>query len=444
MRSYSLFTEATLGLIDILIIFFAIDNKLKDNEKNNFIVKSVYCLTLLVIDILSKAYSDNNLLIGIFIFISISIVFIYLHFFKVGEIYQKVYISVKYISFLIIVAYTIMMVLEMGISIYIRNNVYDIFALKIFFSIIMRSTLALITFLLLRYRKSSKRANKVNRNFISAIIMLIVCVVGTIGIKDNVFSLIFSENEIQSSKMLNIPMVICFFNIFFIAASFDYEKSVEVEMKLENEMKKYELEKKYNDEVYQIYKEMKAWRHDYRNNIQAIGSLAKCGDIEGIKNYILNLNVGLDDSERIVYTGNNIIDSILTTKILMAKSYEINFDLKIDKITKINIDNIDLSTLLANLLDNSIEACQRVNTERFVKVSIVNIKKQLIIIVENSTDGNIKYVDGKYLTSKTHGNHGIVMGQIDKIISKYNGYINREYDNVKFKTTILFSGVTVT
>ena len=255
------------------------------------------------------------------------------------------------------------------------------------------------------------------------------------------FLLSFYDNTVKSNVFFNTSIVMVIFNIFFMIVYRDYEKSIEVESRLENELKQYKLEKKYTEEVYEIYKEMKTWRHDYRNNIQAIGNLAKYGDVEGIKEYIFNLNIGLDDSECIVYTGNNVIDSILTTKILVAKSYNIKFDLRIDKIIKIHMENIDIATLLGNLLDNSIEACQRSNLERFIKLNIVNIKKQFIIILENSTDGKVKCVNGKYLTDKKSDYHGIGMSQIDKIVGKYNGYINREFDGKIFRTTILFAEI---
>lgn len=442
MRSYKVFVDILISLFYILTTFFMIDSKLKDKKENNFIVKFIYCLILLIIDALIDIYVRDIYTMSIAIITSVIVIFIYLYFFKVGRIYYKIYISVMYISFLIVITYMVMLILGFIISRYRINNSYNTFELEIFAVIIIRIILIIATFLLEWYIKGRKSSNKVSRNFFSIIIILIIGILGSYGIKEETFSVVLPTNKLESNKGLYIPMALAIFNIYFIVEFSKYEKDIEIERNLENKIKKYELQKEYNDKVYEIYKEMRAWRHDYRNNIQAIGNLAKCGDIEGIRGYILNLNIGLDNSECIVYTGNNIIDSILTTKILTARTHEISFDLKIDKIIKIDMDNMDISTLLGNLLDNAIEACQRTDEDRFIKVSMVNIKNQFIIIVENSTNGKVNCVDGKYLTSKTGGDHGIGMSQIDKVVDKYNGYINRAYDGRKFKTTIVFSGIT--
>ena len=443
MSNYGFFAEVFLNLIDILTTFFVIDKKLKDKINNNFFKKMICCLILLVIDTIGGIYDSNIYVITIIIIGTSIVMFIYLYFFKVGDMYYKIYVSVVYIALLTVVSYTAMIILGITITNYIQSHSYNIFLIQVFITITIKSTLIITAIILIYYRKRRKSANKISRSFFSIIIILLIGIVGSVGIKENIFSLTFYTHQSDSIKMLNIPMVIGIFNIFFLVVFSDYEKSVEVEVKLENEIRGYELEKKYSEEVYEIYKEMKAWRHDYRNNIQAIGNLAKYGDIDAIKEYIFNLDIGLSASECIVYTGNNIIDSILTTKILIAKSHEITFDLKIDKINQVNMDNIDISTLLGNLLDNSIEACQRIGENRFIKVTIVNIKKQFIIIVENSTDGKVKYINEKYITSKKSGYHGIGMGQIDRVVNKYKGYINRECSGNIFKTTVVFTEIVI-
>lgn len=435
--------EMLLNLIDVLTTFFVIDKKLKDKNENNFFVKFICCLILLVTDTLGGR-NDKSILGIIILVISVSTVtFTYLYFFKIGDMHYKIYVSVVYIVLFTIVLYTTMIILAILVTNYMQNYSYNTFLMQIFITITIKSTLIITAIILTYHRKRRKSANKISRSFFSIVIILLVGIVGSVGIKENIFSLVFYMNQSNTIKMLNIPMAIGIFNIFFLAVFSDYEKSVEVEVKLENEIRGYELEKKYSEEVYEIYKEMKAWRHDYRNNIQAIGNLAKYGDIDAIKEYIFNLDIGLTNSECIVYTGNNIIDSILTTKILIAKSHEITFDLKIDKMNQVNMDNIDISTLLGNLLDNSIEACQRIGENRFIKVTIVNIKKQFIIIIENSTDGKVKYINEKYITSKKSGYHGIGMGQIDRVVNKYKGYINRECSGNIFKTTVVFTEIVI-
>ena len=95
MNSYGFWATIFLNLIDILILFFIINIKLRDNNENNLFIKTTYCLTLLVIDTIGGIY-DNNIYVIIIMIISVSLItYMYLYFYKVGEISYKVYIDRK-------------------------------------------------------------------------------------------------------------------------------------------------------------------------------------------------------------------------------------------------------------------------------------------------------------------------------------------------------------
>lgn len=86
-----------------------------------------------------------------------------------------------------------------------------------------------------------------------------------------------------------------------------------------------DLIKKHCDEVQNIYKTMRGWRHDYHNHIQALLVLS---DNEQTKAYLRNLNNDLTTVDTVIKTGNVMIDAILNSKLSLIKSKNIAVNAK--------------------------------------------------------------------------------------------------------------------
>ncbi len=196
------------------------------------------------------------------------------------------------------------------------------------------------------------------------------------------------------------------------------------------------IENHYN-EVENIYNQMRGWRHDYHNHIQALIALAGENNIE-IKKYLLNLNDDLTNVDYILKTGNIMVDAILNSKISLASSKEILINAKANVPQNIKILDIDLCVIIGNLIDNAITASLNLNKEdRIIRVYIGVLKNQLYISIANSTSNNIIKEGTKYISTKNKTNHGFGILRVDKIVEKYNGYTNRQNEEDFFVTEIL-------
>lgn len=67
-------------------------------------------------------------------------------------------------------------------------------------------------------------------------------------------------------------------------------------------------------EVENMYHQTRGWRHDYRNHIQVLMSLAEMGDLEAIKRYLQELNVDLNTVDTVIKTGNKMTDVTMTLR----------------------------------------------------------------------------------------------------------------------------------
>ena len=199
--------------------------------------------------------------------------------------------------------------------------------------------------------------------------------------------------------------------------------------------------KKQRDEVQNIYQTMRAWRHDYHNHMQAIKALLSMGKKEELSEYLDNLEKDLDGIDIAIRTGNVGLDAILSSKVSIARknNIEVNCTAKVPQ--DLTVSDVHLCAIVGNLMDNAIEACEKMkketpDAERFIRVYIGLFKSQLYISVINSTKESKRRRVSELVTSKL-GEHGFGLRRIDKITEKYDGYVNRKNEPGVFATEVM-------
>ncbi len=73
--------------------------------------------------------------------------------------------------------------------------------------------------------------------------------------------------------------------------------------------------------------------------------------------------------------------------------------------------------------------------DRFIRIYIDIIKKQLYISVINSMEEPVRRSGAQYLSTK-QGMHGFGLLRIDSIVARYHGYINRQSEPGVFATEV--------
>lgn len=75
-----------------------------------------------------------------------------------------------------------------------------------------------------------------------------------------------------------------------------------------------ELMETHYAEVENMYRQMRLWRHDFRNHIQAMKAYAAAGDLSSIRRYLDALDTDLATVDTVIKTGNPMTDAILKRK----------------------------------------------------------------------------------------------------------------------------------
>lgn len=195
---------------------------------------------------------------------------------------------------------------------------------------------------------------------------------------------------------------------------------------------------KHYEEVQNIYREMRGWKHDYHNHIQTMKAYRRLNEDTKLDEYLDDLDEDLTNVDTLIKSGNVMIDAILNSKLSLARSREININAKAAVPSELSISEIDLCIILGNLLDNAMEACIKLANEegRHMRVYIDIKRDQLYISVTNTSGGNTHKQNGRYTSGKGE-NHGFGLMRVDRLVDKYGGYIKRRDEEGAFSTEIL-------
>lgn len=199
-----------------------------------------------------------------------------------------------------------------------------------------------------------------------------------------------------------------------------------------------ELIETHYAEVDNMYRQIRGWRHDYRNHIQVMKAYAAQGDWDAICRYLDELDTDLNTVDAVIKTGNPMTDAILNSKISLARSkgIEVHADAHIP--VKLRLSELDLCCIIGNLFDNAIDASMGLPPEgRLIRVYMDMKNTQLYISFTNFTSGGkLQKVGKRFLSTKGEG-HGFGLVRIDAIVERLDGYISRNSEDGAFTTEIL-------
>ena len=224
-------------------------------------------------------------------------------------------------------------------------------------------------------------------------------------------------------KYLMLPTMIGLIvtTIFIIQISIsEVEKKASVEVltrQIENQVAYYEKMNKMNEAL-------RSFRHDFKNHIICIRSLLEADDVKKTLDYIDDIEEMSSSVKKQYNTGHIIIDALLNDKSENAKKWNIILNFQ-GYVPTNGISNADLCVIMANSIDNAIEACakDKSNNEKVIDVESDFRQGYFFFKISNPIFEEVVFKDkNKLVTSKKDKNHhGIGVANIMRVVSKYNG-----------------------
>jgi len=229
----------------------------------------------------------------------------------------------------------------------------------------------------------------------------------------------------------SFPFALVLLNLMSLIAYFVISISTFIKIsQLESTMQNLEQEKLYNKTLTVLHDNIRTFKHDSDNMIQALGGYIETNDMKGLKKYYSQIiktasrtnNLSLLNPSTI---NNPAIYSLLTSKYFTAKDFEIdieNFEVFVDfqELEK-HINIIELVRILGILLDNAIEAAKEAD-EKILNLSIRNEQNRNRYILRLSNTYKDKDVDTERIYEKGFSskgkNRGLGLWEVRNFIKK--------------------------
>lgn len=172
-------------------------------------------------------------------------------------------------------------------------------------------------------------------------------------------------------------------------------------------------------------------RHNMKNNLVSILAYAENGDNEKIIRFVNEImEEGGIKTSTVTNSGNIVIDSLIGYWYVEAKKVGIDFSVNLNIPMEMPFRGADICLILGNLLENAVEAAQKAEGKKYIRLHMKYDKNNLLLFVENNYKGVlVKTKDKRLKSTKTDAeNHGVGLSSVYRIAAKYHGVVTIDDD----------------
>ena len=228
-------------------------------------------------------------------------------------------------------------------------------------------------------------------------------------------SKISADNGINSGTLLLFSLLVCSFavaSILIISNIYQMRKEARDELVRQN----VEYLMSYVENARKTEQENRRIRHDLRHHDERIAAMAQEGNTEGILAY---LGQNKEASESFpAWCPNVTVNGILSSYAGKAKEADVEYIAQADTPAQSGVADVDFVAILANLLENALNACVARKSSGRIQVYNRNVGKKTVIAVSNPCSAELKLENGLPAA------RGIGIDSIISSSNRYQGEIN--------------------
>ena len=246
-----------------------------------------------------------------------------------------------------------------------------------------------------------------------------------------IFSLVFSIIFLFSLTMLHFSTSTIYNSLFdyfllltylfFSAYAFRLKSTYQEETnayRLLNQ--KLFLEQENYQDVSELHENLRQMRHDFQSHIFVMDSLLVDKKYDELHQYFIQFQNLLPDIS-LVDTGSHPLNAVINERLKFAQEHDIKMSTQISLPQDLQIDILDLCSIVNNLCSNALEASLH-STLKNIFLNIHSAQGYLSILVKNDVDYNVLEKNPGLHTSKTDKTiHGQGLKIVRKIVNKYDG-----------------------
>lgn len=235
-------------------------------------------------------------------------------------------------------------------------------------------------------------------------------------------------NQLFSHVGICVLALLCMCGIAFYLFGMD---RIDIEQR---QKEQYRAQVSFYQMLEEQYCSLERLRHDLKNHIIGLQRLIDNQEWDKMSDYLHKMADSGDIEYAEDLTGKSIVDALLYYKkssfsrlqeLLGSHNFQWECDVHIP--SDCPIADFDLCVIFGNLLDNALEACQKLpaKTNHFIKIDAHMVKKYLLIEIANSAKMTPDY------------QKGIGLRNVKDTLDKYNGTLNIHTNNNTFCISIL-------
>lgn len=182
--------------------------------------------------------------------------------------------------------------------------------------------------------------------------------------------------------------------------------------------------------------QIKILRHNMRYNVIVVSDMLAAGSSLDALEYLRSVGAKLDDVKKASYCSEPTANAILTYYIERAKSKGVKADVHFAMPENIRVDTIDFTAVVANALENAVNACTKApESKRKLRIRTTE-NKQYIMEIANNYMGDISF-DEEGLPVSAENGHGIGTRSIAAFAKKNNAVLDYDVTEEWFKLRIV-------
>ncbi|MCL2809564.1 MAG: GHKL domain-containing protein [Treponema sp.] len=184
------------------------------------------------------------------------------------------------------------------------------------------------------------------------------------------------------------------------------------------------------------YDTLRIMKHDYKFHLNTALEMLQSGDIEKSSEYLSGLKDQLTDKELPNFCENAVINSLVIDYVRRCKEIDIDINVSILIPEDFIIPNYEMCIVLGNLLENALEACQKLTINRKIELAVKPKGDQLAIMVRNTFDGKVIMDGEKFVSTKKDG--GLGLQSVNADIQRYGDMFYTNTEDEWFSAYVLW------
>ena len=244
-----------------------------------------------------------------------------------------------------------------------------------------------------------------------------------------------------SGELLGCSIILLVFDLMSIVLMRYLEKQQAVVLENTVLHQSLKLESEHIRSMQEAYERQRKQTHDFNNQLSVLRGMAEQNAPESeFADYLGKILAIEFPSVTYLNTHRLVVDVILSQKTATAAGSEIIFELQLDDLVDYPLSDDAIVVILTNLIDNAIEACEKIEvpSERRIKLKMLQRQSAAILYIENTTAEPVQIRNNQIASSKSDTfAHGYGLKNVISCIENSGGMYAMRY--VEDRSVFCFS-----